>query len=950
MKNDIFANIAAGGIGGRSELLEQPKPKEINFRGIELSETDAAPISVPKKMDTIAELTDALKAERAKFAPYLADHSPEIQEFHEKIDIKNFTLYREDGKTEKITIPHYGAPLGSAELLYDSQFSLTPEQTNGNHAVYICVGGADYIAHVYINGVCVGVHEGFFSPFEFEITQYVNRGLNTLRIELKNDYVFMGSQGEDGKSHEGEKMYAATGIGWDDAGTGWHHCPPGMGLYKNVYVDVRPTVHISDLFVRPLCESDEAELWVEVQSSTYGQRDISFELSVYGQNFEETVIEKLAYNPSTVKTVGLGDTFSAAINPEQYGAGIPMPAMHGKNIYKIRVPMKNFRRWDLDSPYLYSAQVTLFENGKPMDAAKSQFGMRTFTENMDEDENGLRGMFFLNGRSIRLRGANTMGFEQNDVLRGDTEQLIDDILLAKLCNMNFLRLTQRPVQDEVYTWCDRLGLMTQTDLPLFAKMRRTKFAEGVKQAEEMERLIRSHACNVVVSYMNEPSPNAGNEPHRHLIRTEMEEFFKACDIVVHLTNPDRVIKHIDGDYDPPCESLPDNHCYTMWYNGHGIDFGMLHRGYWMNVKPGFYYGCGEYGVEGLDFENVMREDYPAEWITSPFDPGKIVDAQTANFYYFFYDEQDSMSGWISESQKFQAFGVRAMTEAFRRDNRMITNAIHLFIDAWPSGWMKTIMDCRRQPKPAYFAYRNALEPVMLSLRTDRFTYYCGEQIAIEAHICNDTHKCGTGKLIFELYKDGELVKRGETAAEISENRAEYAASAVFTAPQTSDRQKYTLRGILTDSDGKVTAWNEQPLEVFAHVNIPDSGETVLIEKLTESTEIAGELVRVKACGMSPVHFASRKTGHPAVAEFEPEDIRYFYDAEEDMITPIVTHTFEADGFTPILVGGNTDDEGNWHKVMIAGEKEWNGKKYVVCNVDLRTENPIAERLRAALLR
>lgn len=156
--------------------------------------------------------------------------------------------------------------------------------------------------------------------------------------------------------------------------------------------------------------------------------------------------------------------------------------MHGKNIYKVRVPMKNFRRWDLDTPYLYSAQVTLFENGKPTDAIKSQFGRRTFTENMDEDENGLRGMFFLNGRSIRLRGANTMGYEQNDVLRGDTEQLIDDILLAKLCNMNFLRLTQRPVQDEVYTYCDRLGLMTQTDLPLFAKMRRTKFAEGVKQA------------------------------------------------------------------------------------------------------------------------------------------------------------------------------------------------------------------------------------------------------------------------------------------------------------------------------------------------------------------------------------------------------------------------------------------------------------------------------------
>lgn len=248
MKNDIFANIAAGGIGGRSELLEQPQPKKISFRNIELSETDAAPVTIPKKMDTSEELSGALKAERERFAPYLADHSPEVPEFHEKIGIKNFTLYREDGRTEKITLPHYGAPVGNAELLYDSQFSLTPEQTDGNHAIYICVGGADYIAHVYINGVCVGVHEGFFSPFEFEITQYVNRGLNTLRIELKNDYVFMGSKGEDGVSHEGEKLYAATGIGWDDAKTGWHHCPPGMGLYKDVFVDVRPTVHISDLY------------------------------------------------------------------------------------------------------------------------------------------------------------------------------------------------------------------------------------------------------------------------------------------------------------------------------------------------------------------------------------------------------------------------------------------------------------------------------------------------------------------------------------------------------------------------------------------------------------------------------------------------------------------------------------------------------------------------------
>ena len=53
------------------------------------------------------------------------------------------------------------------------------------------------------------------------------------------------------------------------------------------------------------------------------------------------------------------------------------------------------------------------------------------------------------------------------VMRGDREQLIEDILIGKLANMNYFRLTQSPVQPEVYDMCDRLGMMVQTDLPLF---------------------------------------------------------------------------------------------------------------------------------------------------------------------------------------------------------------------------------------------------------------------------------------------------------------------------------------------------------------------------------------------------------------------------------------------------------------------------------------------------
>ena len=299
-------------------------------------------------------------------------------------------------------------------------------------------------------------------------------------------------------------------------------------------------------------------------------------------------------------------------------------------------------------------------------------------------------------------------------MRNDWDRLIDDILLAKACHMNFWRLTQRPVQPEVYDFCDRLGLMTQTDLPLFGVLRRNKFCEAVNQAEEMERLVRSHPCNVMVSFVNEPFPNAMDKPHRNLTRPELESFFVAAGEAVRLANPDRVIKPVNGDYDPPSAGLPDNHCYCGWYNGHGLDLGKLHKGYWQDTKPGWQYACGEFGAEGLDPVEVMRKYYPTDWLPrtrgqeKDWTPDRIIRCQTGRFHYMWFDTQRSLRDWVKASQAHQAWMTRLSPRHFGATARMTSNAIHLFIDAFPSGWINAIMDVDRNPKPAYFAYRDAL--------------------------------------------------------------------------------------------------------------------------------------------------------------------------------------------------------------------------------------------------
>ena len=279
----------------------------------------------------------------------------------------------------------------------------------------------------------------------------------------------------------GNKVYACGGPGWDDPKVGWHCCPPGMGIYQDVSIEARRRVHFHDLFVRPMSEDGKAEAWIEVLGCDPKPTNGSIELSVFGQNFSAVIFQNETKEKPTAVSV-----------------------QSGVNCYKIPLVIPQPRLWQPDSPWLYQLQARLLDGkGEVLDAARRQFGLRTFRMEYVREP---KGRMYLNGQGIKLRGANTMGAFQQCVIRKDWRQLIDDILLAKITHMNYIRLTQCPVQPEIYEYCDRLGLMLQTDLPLFMQVPRNQFCEVVRQAEEMERLVRSHPSNIMVTYINEPFP------------------------------------------------------------------------------------------------------------------------------------------------------------------------------------------------------------------------------------------------------------------------------------------------------------------------------------------------------------------------------------------------------------------------------------------------------------
>jgi hypothetical protein len=827
MAQDEFADIAERGREINSDAVERIPPREYERDPLDNYEGDvpsAAPASHAERLDAFDDDLAALREEHARF---LRELQPDLTVERPTRKLESFDFrYEADadggefdrvldgaGEWEAVTVPEFRGPEGRWTGFYRTTFEYdAPERDR----VYLRFEGADYIARVYLNGRCLGDHEGIFAPFEFDVTDELRSGQNVLVVEIENDYSIIGPNSIE-SDLDGDKIYACNGPGWDDPDGGWQNCPAGAGITHAVRLEERFDVHVDDLFARPRLDDDTVEAWIDVENATVDRRDVELDLSIVPQNFEGEPLHDARHEV-----------------PE---AGI------SRNDYRVPIGLDHYRVWSPDEPWLYALQVDVRVDGEVVDSAETQFGMRSFEL---DDSTEPKGEPRLNGDPIRLRGANTMGHLQRCVIDGDRDQLVDDVLIAKLANQNYFRLTQRPVHDEVYEVCDKLGVMLQTDLPLFGNLRPTQFTEAIRQSEELERLIRTHPSAVLVSFMNEAftverGDDAHRPAHRFCSRPAVEDFFDAATGAIRHANPDREIKRVEGDYDPPTRTgLSDFHCYTLWYTNHALPIGELHAGWLPEIDPEWLTACGEYGAEGLDNLDLMLDRYPDEWLPEsldePWTPADIRMSQTFGMHGDWFDEQDTIESWIETSQRHQARSATLLTDAFRRRaDRVTMSAIHLLIDAWPDGWQKAIVDTHRTPKRAYFAYQDANEPVRVHLRTDKHAYYADESVDVEAWLLNDEPEQLTGHRIeVALRVDGDqigAVSRDDLT--LDPVSSDYEGHVDLTLPWVAERTPAALDAVLYDRDDEIVNRERLELEVFPEPGSVDSRVAAVGESATD---------------------------------------------------------------------------------------------------------------------
>jgi hypothetical protein len=220
----------------RPSLVENPPPV---LPAIELEAAHSnASVDFPQRhvMRTREEFQAALSELRKQYGPFLANYTPaapvtrarvELNAFQfrmeEAEDRRDFSrVWRGEGVWQSVRIPDYRGPLGGWAGFYRKVLDI-PASMWEQQAIVLHFAAVDYKCQVYINGRMVVTHEGYFAPFEADITPYLRRDAeNVLVVRIQNEAIMTGAGSWSRGAVDGDKIYADVGPGWDDPVLGWH--------------------------------------------------------------------------------------------------------------------------------------------------------------------------------------------------------------------------------------------------------------------------------------------------------------------------------------------------------------------------------------------------------------------------------------------------------------------------------------------------------------------------------------------------------------------------------------------------------------------------------------------------------------------------------------------------------------------------------------------------------
>ena len=285
-------------------------------------------------------------------------------------------------------VPTEDNPVGSYRRSFDLPASWSGDQ------IFVEFGAVSSAFYLWINGEYVGYSEGSKTPSEFNVTDFVHSGENTIAVEVY--------RWSTGSYLEDQDFWSLSGI------------------QRDVRIYARPAVRIRDFFVHADLQNDyrdgvfRLELALINDTAEPAERTITYEI----RDGSEIVA-------SAVVTVHL---------------------QPGEVAHEFSAILENIKTWSAETPNLYTLLISI-DGGE---AVAQAIGFRT--------SEIINGRFLINGKLVKLKGVNLHEHHDDNGHVVDEATMLTDIRLMQGANLNAVRNSHYPQPERWYELTSEYGL------------------------------------------------------------------------------------------------------------------------------------------------------------------------------------------------------------------------------------------------------------------------------------------------------------------------------------------------------------------------------------------------------------------------------------------------------------------------------------------------------------
>ena len=328
------------------------------------------------------------------------DHDPVEWE---KINVPSVVEREDSGYLPQYTNIQYPFPLdppyvpnNNPTYLYRKFFTL-PDHWNGSK-IFLRFEGVDNAFYLYVNDMEAGFSKGSRCPAEFDITDYLVEGENTLYVKVL--------KWSDASYLEDQDMW------WES------------GIFRDVYLLARPESFIYDTKIDTVLDKN------------YKNATLNLDFNVVNPQKTHRIC------------VSIFDQDGFIVKSKDIKA----------DKKSMSIPVTNPVKWNAENPYLYTFVVSLEdENNDILETIPFKVGFRQI-ELRKIDKSYEHTSILVNGVPVIFKGVNRHEHHPQTGRALTEEIMLEDVLLMKNLNINAVRTSHYCDDPRWYDLCDQYGL------------------------------------------------------------------------------------------------------------------------------------------------------------------------------------------------------------------------------------------------------------------------------------------------------------------------------------------------------------------------------------------------------------------------------------------------------------------------------------------------------------